>query len=77
MKIDLRGFRLSGSCLRLRQTASSTRPYDTAPTHALPDMAPQYGKLELQDCEQELAFMYPYIRHWVDSRSLIGWFLWR
>jgi len=24
MKIDLRGFRLSGSCLRLRQTASST-----------------------------------------------------
>lgn len=30
MKIDLRGFRLSGSCLRLRQTASSTHHYDTA-----------------------------------------------
>ncbi|TNI42187.1 hypothetical protein CF130_16680 [Aeromonas dhakensis] len=30
MKIDLRGFRLSGSCLRLRQTASSTRPQSTS-----------------------------------------------
>ncbi|MFM5363959.1 integrase core domain-containing protein [Aeromonas veronii] len=37
MKIDLRGFRLSGSCLRLRQTASSTRAYDTTSTPNVPE----------------------------------------